>query len=207
LDNYNTIPLFSTPVYTSKIDIPKENQDNLKRYEYDRMDNGSASYTKDRKILNLPEFSLLKSRVMEHINTYGRDVLKIKPEIELYITTSWINKFEPKDYGGIHSHVNAIISGVLYLDVSEKSGDLCLAKDPGYINTFSQTIDIEYSEWNIFNSKTWYIHPENNMIVMFPAHLSHRINANLEDKNRYSLAFNVFVRGNFGTKECHLEIK
>jgi ectoine hydroxylase-related dioxygenase (phytanoyl-CoA dioxygenase family) len=44
-------------------------------------------------------------------------------------------------------------------------------------------------------------------IVLFPSHLNHSVEENLSNQNRYSIAFNFFVKGKFGKEEYQLELK
>ena len=46
---------------------------------------------------------------------------------------------------------------------------------------------------NEINSNTWGIEPKEDMLIMFPAHLPHRVNQNLSEKDRISIAYNLFA--------------
>ena len=43
-------------------------------------------------------------------------------------------------------------------------------------------------------------------LVLFPSNLMHRVEENKSNANRYSLAFNLYCRGNFGHKEGQLTL-
>ena len=44
-------------------------------------------------------------------------------------------------------------------------------------------------------------------LYKFPSHLLHRVLKNNSNEVRYSLAFNVFMKGSFGRDEYQLEIR
>jgi hypothetical protein len=56
-------------------------------------------------------------------------------------------------------------------------------------------------------AERYEIEVENDLIIIFPSHLEHSVQRNISNKNRYSLAFNYYVRGEFGREEYKLEIK
>ena len=46
----------------------------------------------------------------------------------------------------------------------------------------------------LFRSKEYgAIEPKEDMLIMFPAHLPHRVNQNLSEKDRISIAFNFSI--------------
>jgi ectoine hydroxylase-related dioxygenase (phytanoyl-CoA dioxygenase family) len=58
----------------------------------------------------------------------------------------------------------------------------------------------ETDEFTPFNALEWTIPVEDNNIIIFPSTLHHYVKANSSDKNRLSIAFNTFVRGNIRTQ-------
>ena len=45
------------------------------------------------------------------------------------------------------------------------------------------------------------------VIRIFPSHLEHSVEKNWSTERRYSLAFNFYVRGDFGKEEYELQLK
>ena len=68
-------------------------------------------------------------------------------------------------------------------------------------------MDLGFKEFNILNSKNWSFVPKNNQLFIFPPWLLHSVSNNESDQERYSLAFNVYIKGKIGTQEFQLEIK
>ena len=55
--------------------------------------------------------------------------------------------------------------------------------------------------FNIFNSFAWWIPVKENDLILFPSDLEHGVDTVTLDHTRISLAFNVFVKGEFGNKK------
>ncbi len=84
----------------------------------------------------------------------------------------WFNIAEVDERTGIHDHAKlASISGVLYLQCDDKSGNLFFRKE---------------------NKKDFQIVPKIGKLVLFRSHLRHGVHANNSNRKRISLAFNLF---------------
>ena len=103
---------------------------------------------------------------------------------------SWVTKTEPNGHGNEHSHSNSWLSGVYYPEDNNQSGIRF-----SYENTIFNNVP---KEFNIYNSHTWTLDSEKNLLIIFFSNLRHRILPNLSKQNRYSLAFNVMPKGDFG---------
>jgi uncharacterized protein (TIGR02466 family) len=136
--------------------------------------------------------------VMREVESYTREVLRVNRSIEFYVTDSWINIYRRGELAGPHTHNNSLISGVLYLKVDEKSGDLVFQRDLLSLVPFPPALDLDMDFFNIYNCKSWAHKPKTNDICLFPSVVMHSADPNESDEERWSLAFNVFVRGNIG---------
>lgn len=199
------IPLFSKPIYYSFIEpITKEELDFIKKMEYCYMNTTNLSeWTKSKKVLNFNSLNRLKQEIDNHIRIYTKDILSVSNNQEFYITHSWIVKQQKDAFAMNHSHVNSLISGVMYLEVFDGNGSIRFNEQQ---SLFPSTIEIEYDNHSELNSKNWYIPAENNKIILFPSTVWHDITPNKSDNVRYSLAFNCFVRGKFGKDEYELHL-
>lgn len=204
--NYTIHKLFPTPVYRSKVNVDVltyhkltsgfewENED---RYVYSG-DFITHKETKERHILDLPQFSGLKKQIQDHIDTFAFKVLASQKDIVWQITTSWVNEVVTGGYSSMHTHANSLISGVMYLNVDDKSGGIAFHKEPSYKPLWHDTIRVDFDEITDFTTEASVFIPAKNDILMFPSILSHSVLINESDITRYSLAFNVFPRGIFG---------
>lgn len=198
--------LFGVPIYSADVDpISSKSIDYIINLPFQRMKNGFI--TENVTLLDDPNCLEIKNKILNAFNDYAYNLLKIKPETEFYLTTSWAVKFLPGGSAHEHTHTNSLFSGTLYLKAAEDTGQITFHKCQKYLNFSSPTISLEFTEQNIFNSSTWSITPVENQIIIFPSNLMHSVDMNNSKDDRISVAFNLFVRGNFGYRESALSIK
>lgn len=194
------LPLFSTPVYVNNVgDFAKPDLTSL---DYtSTFPGGSYNFLSsvDKNVLERPDFKTVRGIVMKELDTFTRDFLWVNRGIEFYITNSWVNKHRRGQAAGPHVHHNSLISGVLYLKATEESGDLVFHRQALSLVPFPPALDLDLDRFNIYNCKTWGHRPKTNDICLFPSVLMHSVDPSESDEERWSLAFNVFVRGNIGT--------
>ena len=209
LDNEATVvPLFGIPVFNTNIgEATQEEIDYVKSVEYERMNVKNGWYSSDKYVLDKPELAPLKNRIMAGLELFVRGVLHVRQGIDFYMLNSWSVKHDKEDWGQSHVHTNCLLSGVYYLQTDEKSGQIRFRRDTNWTNLFPISADLEYDDFNTFNSRVWSFQPQNGMLFFFPSHLLHSIDDNESDNQRYSLAFNFYARGKLGTKEFELELK
>ena len=206
--DYSVMPLFSTPIYIKEyVPILKEEISYLKSQEYERMSSGNGDYTTDKYVLDKPELTNLKNNILGCVNEFAFGELKVADQVQFYITNSWAVKHRKGDWSHNHAHTNSILSGVFYFDVNNDSGKLNFSKEANHFTIFPMHMDLGFKEFNILNSRIWSFLPRNNQLFIFPPWLLHNVNDNESDKDRYSLAFNVYLKGKIGTQEFQLEIK
>jgi uncharacterized protein (TIGR02466 family) len=194
-------PLFSTPVYVNN--VGEFAKPDIKSLSYsDRMPNGGAFpflSSTDKNVLSRPEFKDVHAVVMKEIEFYARQIFAINQRIEFYITNSWVNVYRRGDQAGPHMHHNSLISGVLYLKAVGDSGDIVFHRDVQSLIPFPPALDLDMDSFNLYNCKSWGHKPKTNDICLFPSIVSHSVDPNLSAEERWSLAFNVFVRGEIGS--------
>jgi uncharacterized protein (TIGR02466 family) len=193
-------PLFSTPVYVNNVgDFPRPDFSGL---QFTSTTPGGETFnfltTTDKRVLHRPEFAGVHRLVMQEIDRYTRELLGVNRGIEFYVTDSWINVHRPGQSAGAHVHHNSLISGVLYLHVNDASGDLVFHRDVNSLVPFPPALDLDMDSFNLYNCKSWGHKPKTNDICLFPSVVMHSVDPNLSNEDRWCLAFNVFVRGDFG---------
>lgn len=202
IKNYTVHKLFPTPVYRSKISVDTLTYHKLTAgFEWETNDSYGGDIithkeTKERHILE--HFAGLKKQVQDHVNKFAFEVLECQKDISFEITTSWVNEVVKGGYSSMHTHANSLISGVMYLNVDERSGGLAFHKDPSYKPLWHDTIRIDFDEITDFTTEASVFLPAKNDILIFPSILAHSVLINESDLVRYSLAFNAFPRGVFG---------
>jgi uncharacterized protein (TIGR02466 family) len=192
-------PLFSTPVYVNN--VGEFDKPDVRSLEYSST-LGEFSYnflsSVDKNVLHRPAWQGVHALVMQEVNAYARDVLAVTKSIEFYVTNSWINIHTRGQAAGPHVHHNSLISGVLYLKVGETTGDLLFYRNDLSLVPFPPALDLDMDSFNIYNCKTWSYRPKTNDICLFPSVVLHSADFNRSDEERWCLAFNVFVKGEFG---------
>ena len=194
------VPLFSTPLYVNNVgDFEKPDHRSL---EYsDRLPDGRFHHfltTVDKNVLELPAFEGVRGIVMNEVEFYAREVCRVSKRIEFYVTNSWINVYRRGEQAGAHMHHNSLLSGVLYLKATEGGGEIVFHRDVQSQVPFPPSLDLDMDSFNIYNCKSWGHKPKTNDICLFPSVVSHSVDPNETNEERWSLAFNVFVRGSFG---------
>ena len=193
-------PLFSAPLYVNNIgdfECP-----DIKTLEYSSKVPSGGHHTfltsVDKNVLDRPEYSRVRTLVQNEINRYAREVLRINNRIEFYITNSWVNIYRPGDQCVPHTHNNSLISGVLYLKVSENSGDIIFYRDINSLVPFPPALDLDIDSPTIYNCKHFGHRPKNNEVCLFPSVIMHSAAINESNEERWCLPFNVFVKGDIG---------
>ena len=143
--------------------------------------------------LSEPGLENLKKDLEEHIDTYVKEIMKV--DYEVYITNSYKNVTKPGDQHIVHNHSNSIISGCLYLRSSYIQPTISFTR-----GNFPYLLAFEPKEFTPFNALEWTIPVEDNNIIIFPSTMNHYVKPNNSNKERLSLAFNTFVRGNISTQ-------
>jgi len=200
--DYKKFELFPVPVYQSKIEVSDEYINWCKNVEYERMKTGNGWISKNRKILDTTE---IKSDIIDHINIYVRDWLRVHWNIEFYLTSSWLVKHEQGDWAQMHHHANSLVSGVYYLQTPEKSGNIKFHKFFNK-NLFDESLRFDYIDDNFVNAESVSFEVNKGDVLLFPSTLSHSVDENFSNDTRYSLAFNAFVKGEFGKDEYKLTL-
>jgi len=196
MDKTKLASLFPTPLYSSEIAITDTIKDIVKRFQFERIDGGSANISVNKYVLNEPDLEDLKKIIDDHVQDFGHKIYSPADGVDFVLKNSWVMEHPPGDYNFAHFHVNSLISGILYINVLPNSGDLIFQKSND--NLQLGMIDIGVKEYNPFNSKTFRVTPVEGQILLFPSNLFHRAETNQSDKTRYCLPFNYFVKGTLG---------
>lgn len=189
--------LFSVPVLQTEPYKFSEEELNIVRQEKNNiMDNvGKNVSTTDtfvfKKLPKMYEFCNY------HLQYYIKEVIKVIPSIEFYITQSWIN-YNPKgSHHHTHYHPNSLISGVFAIQ-NDTNIPFILDRPPP-TKIFDNLLTIyDYSQLNEFNSAKTHVSLPTGSLILFPSKLFHQVPENKETQDRISLAFNTFLKGNLG---------
>jgi uncharacterized protein (TIGR02466 family) len=183
------IPLFSTPVYYSKInnldvrEIESQIHTTSFKEAYEKLWLSSEEYIIDK----LPK---LKQNIINHLNVYLFDKLCFEP-FNYYFSDSWFVKITPNGKSNSHFHSNSLYSGVVYFDFYDNAGEITfMSPESNYVkNTVTYLINNKKN--TIFNSNSWSHKPVFGDILIFPSYVFHQVIENNSAKDRFSFAFNI----------------
>ncbi len=197
VDQWEVQPLFSNPLYIAQDQMTDSIRDavaSLEFYEDPMKNNGENSKSQ----LVLDEIPELKRTVEKHMTYYVHEVLSVHRRFQLRHTCSWATRHKTGNKAHKHSHCHSLWSGVIYIKTSPNCGRIAFHNDghrPTYINP---TVQPELYEHTVLNSTEWTIEPEDGMIVLFPSTVEHSVDVSRSLTDRYSVAFNYWLHGEFG---------
>jgi hypothetical protein len=156
--------VFPTPVYISNLDRPftKEEMKVFGKHSKTQVINSGNTTSKNNYILHEPGLETLKDELTAHVTEYVKRIHLPKYPMNPYITQSWTNYTRTNQNHHSHQHPNSFISGVLYISADEKFDKITLHRN-GY-----QQIKTVPTEWNWYNSDSWFYTVKTGMIIMFP---------------------------------------
>lgn len=204
--NYSVTPLFPIPFYQTNLGyVPKDIEDAIINLEYERTPGDNNFYSKNKYVLEIPELRILKNKIMTHVEFFIYDFLDVKSNMQFVIENSWTNKHHKYDASPEHFHGNSLISGVYYPITDQSAGSVIFYKDKTHYNLWTDTIRVDFN-WqdnktkpiNFFNTQSIEFKPQPNDLILFPSLLNHEVTENTSSLIRYSLAFNIFPRGEAG---------
>ena len=153
--------------------------------------------------MNRPEFKKIKKFIEDCCQDYLEKIICPKNDIKLYVTQSWLNYTEEKQYHHKHEHPNSVVSGVLWLNSDKKNDNIKFFEGKGY-KQISPLIDD--TKFNIWNSASWWFAVETGQVALFPSSTIHQVETKKGSNTRVSLAFNTFYKGGVGSNKDLTEL-
>lgn len=209
--NYTVREIFPTPIYESTIDfnILKSHQEQLSllcenhtvnKHYYNN--DHEIDYEKRHILDNFPE---LKEHLQKHLDLFCKNIIgEREDKFSLYITTSWCVGLNPGMSQQVHHHENSIVSGVMYFMNDTDVSDISFVRDVSV--AFNQQLNLNPSHGTKFTYKENRITPKNGTVLLFPAHIKHKVIENNSKHRRNCLAFDSFVEGVIGDRRTLLKI-
>ena len=188
--------MFSVPPLL-KAYYPHDDFDDIVNYvkglQYETT-NGSIdnSQSVDSFVLNKDIFSNFNEFIEDCVKEYTDKIFVT--DQELNVTQSWVNRTEIGQEHHYHDHPNSILSGVFFL----KSGSPIK-----FLNNRYHSFQLEHKKnvnsYNQYNQNVYEFSSEPRILILFPSYLTHYVPVNIGG-DRYSLSFNTFPSGSFGSK-------
>jgi len=189
------IDLFPMPLVVEELNFTQSEFDfaiNYLSVESNLHENKNNNFNSvDTYILN--HMPILKSHIEASITSYMHNLFGEISKIQ--VTQSWLNYNPTGTSHHKHSHSNSVISGVIYFQTDENTGNLNLYRPD---NQLRQLYD-EVTNWNVYNYEFVYFAPKVGNMFLFPSTLLHSVEENKSTISRISLSFNTFYSGTFGS--------
>ena len=194
--NMNIVKLFPTSVGVFK--LPKLSEDQMSWIlSQDLRSNVNNKTSKNACLLDHAVLDSLRFNIESCINEYATNISKTPSNVSLKITQSWCNYARMGDSHHKHSHANSILSGVYYVQ-TDKEDKIHFYKSAGNV----LPIQITPTEYNDFNSTSWWLPSTQGTLLLFPSHLHHSVSERTHNgPDRVSLSFNTFYTGTLGCDE------
>lgn len=194
--------IFPTPIYFTSIerDFTQSELQLVSEHKEKFYKNDGNTTSLNNYILNEHGFLNIKKELDYIIADYFDKIITTNNEVIPYITQSWLNFTETKQFHHIHEHPNSLVSGVLYIDADKENDKI------NFYNTKYHQIKLEPKNYHIYNSTSWWFPVETGKVVLFPSSTTHSVETKEGYNTRTSLAFNVFIKGAFGSNKNLTEL-
>ena len=190
MEHLSTTPICSNTLFIYRLDIKDDLTLKFKEEKF-KPAAGSSLISEDLNILK--KYEDLNKEISKAVDETLDEILMLK-HINYRIFSSWLTKAAPNAFSDSHAHSNSWLSGVYY-----PKGD------PGFSIKFfydnKPPFFTQPTEYNIYNSTERVIVPQDNFLILFFSQLRHQLMPNQSTKDRFSLAFNILPKGEFGTMD------
>ena len=119
-----------------------------------------------------------------HVKKYAKEAGIVgqfsQDKFEYNIKDSWVALFKKHNYAHIHSHGEADISGVYYIQTPPK--------------TTENVGKIFFQDDRMAQERSVEIPADQGVIILFPGYLKHGVQTNTSDVERLSLSFNIKIK-------------
>ena len=192
--------IFATPIYKSdnKYTLTKEQLTYLNKLK--TLKNKLNNFiTIKKEILEDKIMEDFKKWCLLNVTAFAKQ-LGASDKTNFYITQSWMNRNPPLSAHHTHMHPNSIFSCIFYIE-----GDTC----PTYFYRYDDRTSFgNFAFYNGEKGSNPYtaskvgILNEVGRLVIFPSSMVHDVDTNKSDKDRVTISFNTFVKGEMGDPEC-----
>jgi uncharacterized protein (TIGR02466 family) len=197
------LPLFPSTLVAGRLEI---NNDILldeltEKFSKNETYSEQDEFYKTKPNLNLnPTFKELTESINNFVNLVCSEIYQYT-DIVPYITQMWAVGLPQNKNIHKHYHPNSVFSGVYYPQNLEYSA-------LRVYTPHKKMLLPKKTQSNLFNSYSVPIRPKQGDIILFPSDLEHDTEKNNFNGIRISIAFNIFVKGEFGNESIlsHLRI-
>ena len=137
-----------------------------------------------------PSMDDMFKEIVRHIKSYVLDTLRFKDMFNYSITKTWISRARSEKEIPWHIHSTSHVSFVYYVNIPVYSHTTRFLNNENYnslflgANSHNNNDDKNMiEEFNALNSKTFFIHPQEGYVAIFPSRVSHGTHCIKQDFN------------------------
>lgn len=202
MSKFDVLPLFPSVVGLGFLEgNTSMAYDRLKKIKYNTLDGANTKSYASESLSVLDKELKLKTLVVNAFTKFKNEVLRLETT-DFEITTSWMTMTKPGGYSQFHFHKNSYYSAVVYFE-THQDGHLVFDDAHSTQQNIQPNDPVEY---NLYNLESFYCTPKENLIVLFPSYLRHKVDTYTGNTDRYSLAVNFFPTGLFGKGDSSMRI-
>ncbi len=110
-------------------------------------------------------------------------------KVKITMKNLWINQNNKNNFNTPHIHQLSNFSGVYYVEVSDKNGELIFFRG----DKSNQILEIQSFIKDKDFYEEYHVKPLKNQLIIFPSHLMHMVKPHFEEKPRISVSFNITI--------------
>ena len=186
----DVLPLFADNLVCCNLSLDTQALIKLLKRDTVRDPNREFFLTKSHRLHEEEEYNFITKPLLDQVKVVFSDVFEYV-DVEPYFTEMWGTCCEYGQKIHSHTHPNSFMSGVFYPQATQA---------PIRFHTTPRTIVPSVKYENICNSTSHVINPFENTMLLFPSTLQHESAANYQDEPRYSVSFNIFLKGQIGNQ-------
>lgn len=155
--------------------------------------------SENTSIFDLSALRFIREFAEQSIADYCKEAYSITDKVEMYITQSWANHTKPTEWHHAHKHSNSIVSGVFYIETNDN--DKISFLQANSMNPVVTYYHLPFKDYTAYNGATWWMPSIKGRLYLFPSNLEHEVTKVEGNKDRWSISFNTFIRGEIGEKQ------
>ena len=193
LDQLFPVPILHIPKVNNFDNVQNEFSNVLNKVTFDKKSNWSTHYLSSLDFksdtITLLGMELFQECLSYHVFEYCQ-YMGFNANIPTEVVSSWFSMFKKGDYGHLHEHGNADVSGVYYFKTNGNDGDIY------FQNPNSNMMSSTFYRDSMFTIDHTYS-PAEGQLLLFPGWLKHGIKRNETDNTRISFSFNIHFDKNY----------
>jgi len=179
--------LFATPIFYSNIEI--KDLDTVIKSILDKEKIFDSTHQTNIGGWQSPMFNVIDQQfedIFKQITEMTAEIYKKYQAVnDPLLKQFWFNINRKGHYNNPHTHIKENFSGVLYLKVPEKCGNI------NFFNPAEKT-KLEIEEYNRYTYSSYHFEPKVGDVFIFQSSLVHSVSKNETDSERISMAFDFY---------------